>query len=84
MLTTSAQSAEHVTGHAGNSGRPEDMGWLLDAFPSYLQSANHHNPDVCRDFDQAVTRAERGLAATPHGEATAADNDTPAVWYAIR
>jgi hypothetical protein len=60
------------------------MGWLLDAFPSYLQSANHHNPDVCRDFDQAVTRAERGLAATPHGEATAADNDTPAVWYAIR
>lgn len=40
----------------------EDSIWSQLAFPTYLQSKSKHTPEVCRDFAQAVTAAERRQA----------------------
>jgi hypothetical protein len=40
-------------------GKDEDFLWSETAFPSYLQSRDKHTREVCREFDRAVTEAER-------------------------
>jgi hypothetical protein len=89
--------------HAGNSSNSsnsrgnldsndEDRIWSQLAFPSYLQSKNKHKPEVCRDFDKAVTAAERRQARDALGQASIdsvdeeeeADWEPETVWHTIR
>jgi hypothetical protein len=88
--------------HAGNNtnssssadANDEDRIWSTLAFPSYLQSRNRHKPDVCRDFDKAVTAAERRQAREALGLAASVDSveeedeeeewEPETVWHTVR
>lgn len=68
----------------------EDRIWSQLAFPSYLQSKNKHRPEVCKDFDKAVTAAERkqardalGLPASKEEEEDE-EFEPETVWHTIR
>lgn len=78
-----------------NSNKPEDLSldenriWSQLAFPTYLQSKNKHKPEVCREFDKAVTAAERrqvrgslGLDASLDDDEDEEEQET--VWHTIR
>jgi len=82
--------------HAGNSStsdvnfNDEDQIWGQLAFPSYLQSKSKHKPEVCRDFDMAVTAAERRQARDALGLAASMEEDEDedlepeTAWHTIR
>eukprot|EP00775_Hariotina_reticulata_P012556 gene12556-biopygen14445 len=62
-ILTSRQQRAASTAWASKSdafkGKDEDFVWSELAFPSYLQSRDKHTREVCREFDRAVTAAER-------------------------
>lgn len=82
--------------HAGDSStsdvnlNDEDQIWGQLAFPSYLQSKSKHKPEVCRDFDMAVTAAERRQARDALGRAASIEEDEDedlepeTAWHTIR
>jgi hypothetical protein len=74
-----------------DASHDEDRIWSQLAFPSYLQSKNKHNPEVCRDFDKAVTAAERrqardawGMDASVEEDESEEDLEPETVWHTIR
>jgi hypothetical protein len=63
----------------------EDTIWSQLAFPSYLQSRESHKKGVCRDFDKAITAAERKQGADASMEEDLEEEDpAEAVWLSIR
>lgn len=71
----------------GNS-KEEDYIWS-QGFPSYLQSRESHKKDVCRDFDKAITAAERKHAYGVFGsmsedESFEEEEEAQSVWLTIR
>jgi hypothetical protein len=63
----------------------EDTIWSQLAFPSYLQSRETHKKGVCRDFDKAITAAERKQGADASMEEDLEEEDpAEAVWLSIR
>jgi hypothetical protein len=74
-----------------SSSNDEDRIWSQLAFPSYLQSKNKHKPEVCRDFEKAVTAAEHkqarhALAASveSYDEEEDEEWEPETVWHTIR
>lgn len=69
----------------------EDYIWSQMAFPSYLQSRESHKKDVCREFDKAITAAERrqslealGSMAEEEEYEEEEDDQAHSVWLTIR
>jgi hypothetical protein len=72
----------------GGSQVDEDMIWAQGGFPSYLQNSSQgYSMEVCRDFDRAITEAERSHSINILRSIEADEDDVPygqAVWQAIR
>jgi hypothetical protein len=70
---------------SNGKGMDEDTIWSQLAFPSYLQSRESHKKGVCRDFDKAITAAERKQGADASMEEDLEEEDpAEAVWLSIR
>jgi hypothetical protein len=57
--SSNSGSSNGAHNSGGLDASDEDSVWRTLAFPSYLQSRQQHRPEVCRDFAQAVSAAER-------------------------
>jgi hypothetical protein len=70
---------------SNGKGMDEDTIWSQLAFPSYLQSRETHKKGVCREFDKAITAAERKQGADASMEEDLEEEDpAEAVWLSIR
>lgn len=71
-------------------GKDEDSIWSDLAFPSYLQSRETHKKEVCRDFDKAITAAERKQAhqwlgsISEEEDEVMEEDEAQTVWLTIR
>jgi hypothetical protein len=49
--------------------------WAQLAFPFYMQNGSDHKPDVCKEFEDSLRKAQGGAFQ---------EDRTPCVWRAIR